>query len=515
MQQNILIQNFNKIKSFYFKNKVKSVLGVILIILIGYFVLHKNTNGQIRYVTTPVLKGGIISSVSGSGQVSTSKEVSLKAKVSGDISFINLKSGDSVGFGQSIVSIENNDAEKALRDAELALEGAQLDLETAKANALNTDEEKSLNVKNAYNTLLSSGLESVPIDSSVVNNTLEITGNYSLGKEGQIKISLYNAGSGYYFSASGLVSASGVASSIVPTPIGDSGLFVKFLGNLSPNHYWTIDIPNKKYVNYLSNYNAYQLALQSQSQNQSTSSVVDLEIKSKELILKQKQNALEDAKSNLNDYVARAPFSGMVASIPVVVGENVSVGQVLATVVTKNKLATVSMNEVDVAKIKLGDDATVSFDAIPDLSISGKVVEIDPVGEVSSGVVTYNVKINFDTDDFRIKPGMTANVMIVTAIKKDTLILPNSAIKTASDGMYVQIFDTALKSPEAGAVGSTASASPKKIKITIGISNDKETEVLSGLKEGDIVVSKIINGKKVLKTPNSVFSGTSSKSTQE
>ena len=153
-----------------------------------------------------------------------------------------------------------------------------------------------------------------------------------------------------------------------------------------------------------------------------------------------------------------------------------------------------TLNEVDVAKINVGQKATLSFDAISDLSIAGTVSEIDAVGTVSQGVVTYAVKISFDTQDDRVKNGMSVSASIITNIKQDVLSVPNGAIKTKNGTSYVEIFDTPLQTPIAGAVGSPSVVAPKQQIVTTGLASDSITEIVSGLKEGDQVVSRTITG---------------------
>ena len=140
----------------------------------------------------------------------------------------------------------------------------------------------------------------------------------------------------------------------------------------------------------------------------------DLDTKSLQLSVQQKQNALQDVKDNLAYYYIRAPFSGTIASVPVQKGDNIGSGTILGTIITSQQMATISLNEVDIAKIQLGQKVNLTFDAVPDLTISGKVVQIDSIGTVSQGVVDYNVKISFDTSDNRIKPGMSVTASIIT-----------------------------------------------------------------------------------------------------
>ena len=113
--------------------------------------------------------------------------------------------------------------------------------------------------------------------------------------------------------------------------------------------------------------------------------------------------------------------------------------------------AQVQIAETDRPKVKSGQKVELTFDAVPNLTITGKVAEIDAVGTSSSGVVTYNVTITFDVQDKRLNPGMTASASIVTQVDTNVLLVPNAAIKTDSSGAsYVQMLatPTALASDE-------------------------------------------------------------------
>ena len=217
-----------------------------------------------------------------------------------------------------------------------------------------------------------------------------------------------------------------------------------------------------------------------------------LDIASAKLTVTQRENALADARSTLADYSIRAPFTGTVGKLTVNKGDTVSSGTTVATLITKQKIAEVSLNEVDVAKIKSGQKATLTFDAVEGLSIAGQVIDVDTIGTVSQGVVTYNVKIGFDTDDDRIKPGMSVSAAIITDLKQDVIIVPNAAVKSQDGTSYVQMFSAPLVAPQSTSAGSTSLTPPLEQQVTIGLSNDTSTEIVSGLKEGDTVVTNTI-----------------------
>lgn len=215
------------------------------------------------------------------------------------------------------------------------------------------------------------------------------------------------------------------------------------------------------------------------------------DLKSQQLTLRQRQASVADAYTALGKYTIRAPIGGQVASIAVKPGNDGSSGSAVATIIAPQQVAAITLNEVDVSKIKAGDKATLSFDAVEDLTMTGKVAIIDSIGTVSQGVVTYNVKIIFDTQDSRIKTGMSVSAAIITDVHPDVLTVPVSAVKTANGSSYVQMFDTNL-TPAAGATGVTSPTPPRQQPVEVGLSNDTSTEITSGLKEGDKIVTRTI-----------------------
>jgi HlyD family secretion protein len=219
-------------------------------------------------------------------------------------------------------------------------------------------------------------------------------------------------------------------------------------------------------------------------------------IRSQEKIVEQKENALSDARENYENCFIKAPYDGIVAKVNVKEGDSISLTTSLFTFISTQKIAELTLNEIDAAKVKIGQKATLTFDALPDLTLTGKVTEIDTVGTVSQGVTSYGVKIALDLDDERIKPGMSVNAEIVVEVKPDVLTLPNSAIKSEGNSRYVQLIDAPKEIKDKLKIGAPI-VLPKEVKIKnqpvkIGISNDEKTEILSGVSEEDIVISSKI-----------------------
>ncbi len=228
-----------------------------------------------------------------------------------------------------------------------------------------------------------------------------------------------------------------------------------------------------------------------------------IEVKSYELSVSQAadnlQNLLDEKDEN---YIIKAPFDGKLANLNVNVGDKTSAGSILATVISDHSIAEISFTETDIPKIKVGQKATLTFDSVENLTITGKVVEVDTLGTTTQGVVSYTVKVSFDIEDQRIKPGMSVTADIITDSKSDILIVPNSAIRTSNGLSYVETFNNSISTDSNGIL--TTKLIPTKINVETGISDDTNTEIINGLNEGD---------KVVIKTSASNTSTSSSKST--
>ena len=228
-----------------------------------------------------------------------------------------------------------------------------------------------------------------------------------------------------------------------------------------------------------------------------------LDIQSQKLAVQQRKNALADAQSNLDNYSMKSPFDGVIAKVTSVNGDTALSGQnsasstAIATIITKQLLAQVSLNEVDAAKVQLQQKATLTFDALPGVSITGQVVQLDTIGTSSQGVVSYNAKVAFDTQDSRIKPGMSVTAAVITQVDQDVLLIPNAALKTQGSSSYVEVFDGSLVTPNSSGNGTgtvVSLSSPQRVTVEAGLANDTQTEITTGVTEGEYVVTQTSTG---------------------
>lgn len=220
------------------------------------------------------------------------------------------------------------------------------------------------------------------------------------------------------------------------------------------------------------------------TQNNWYSSEASYKLKEKAVI--QAQTSLSSAWYSYQQAspVIYAPISGTVSGMSLQVGSVINSQSSSNTSATTNKIAgirtdampTISINltEIDVPKIKVGNRATITFDAFSDKTYTGEVISIDLIGGSSSGVTTYPAVILLDTKSEGILPNMAASAQIITDTRDEVIMVPVSAVTTVDDVSTVQVMDN---------------GKPKAIAVETGASSDDYTEIISGLREGDIVVT--------------------------
>ncbi len=168
------------------------------------------------------------------------------------------------------------------------------------------------------------------------------------------------------------------------------------------------------------------------------------------------QSSYDKAVANLDAAEVYAPADGVITSLSVekggsasgtggtaLAGAGATSGSASSAAIVISDLSElkvrIQINEVDLPALEVGQAATIAFDALPNLQIDGTVTWISPNGVNSSGVVSYDVDLTLSEQDPALKPDMTATVDIVTVVAKDTLAVPNSAIKVDGSQKYIEI----------------------------------------------------------------------------
>jgi RND family efflux transporter MFP subunit len=187
------------------------------------------------------------------------------------------------------------------------------------------------------------------------------------------------------------------------------------------------------------------------------------------------ESKVNAAQATVNQMNIIAPFDGEVAAILTQEGDQVSKGDSAIIIVNRSSLyVDVQIDETDVSRIELDDTATITFDAMPDITAAGKVTFINPVGSSSSGVVNYTVRVTLDESNPEILLGATATIEINTGAAETLLTVPVQAVLTDTDGNeYVIRVNTD---------GST-----EQVFVTSGTVVGTTVVVKGDLTEGDVV----------------------------
>ena len=211
--------------------------------------------------------------------------------------------------------------------------------------------------------------------------------------------------------------------------------------------------------------------------------------------ISQYQASLKTAQTNLGYTKIIAPVDGTVISRKIDLGQPVAASFqapelfTIAQDLTKMQIE-VSVSEADIGKVKEGQEVTYTLDGYPDSNFEGKVTQVRLSPTTVSNVVTYTVIVDVDNEDLKLKPGMTANVSIITSESKDVLCAPNMALKFTPDINGPKYKNQGIWILENG--------KPKRIDIETGASDDNFTEVNSeGIEEGDRVIMGIVGQKKM------------------
>ena len=245
--------------------------------------------------------------------------------------------------------------------------------------------------------------------------------------------------------------------------------------------------------------------------------------------VRQKQAALDQAQVDLDNTYIRAPVDGVVVSRNVDVGQTVAASLqaptlfLIAQDLTKMEVDT-NVDEADIGRVALDQDATFTVDSFPGQTFRGRIVQIRQAPQVIQNVVTYITVVAVSNPDLKLKPGMTADVKILVAKRENVLLVPNAAFRVRVDGSAGSTpagaqggGAQAARGPQAGgdrSAGRSGTGSarpqdpgtrgaveggqqrvwivqdgrPQERMIRPGLSDGQRTEVLDGLREGEAVI---------------------------
>jgi multidrug efflux pump subunit AcrA (membrane-fusion protein) len=538
---------FGKMKARIMAHKVWTGIIVIFLVVVGYQIYKAKAAGSVipQYTVSQAHIGNIVQTVSGTGQISAENQLDVTSQVSGAVQSISVAVGDHVTQGQLLATIDPHDAQVSLQNAQLAYD--KLTAPAKSGDLANAENTVTKAYGDAFNTIAATfadlptivtGMKGMLYDqggflSDAYSTHLNSTARPMRDSAGQS----YDSAVAKYAKVLQEYQALNRNSprSSIDALVTDAYSLLKSVSDALQLtqiavHYITVNQPeyypkiattaNTDLNTWISTTNSdlasvlsagSTIASSVNSLNTVTTGADALDVESQRL-------SLQQAKDTLAKYFIRAPFDGTVGRIPVSKYAQASASTVIATIVGDQKMAVISLNEIDAAKVKVGQNVAITFDAIDGFTATGTVSQVDLVGTVSSGVVTYNVKISINTRDPRILPGMSVSAVITTNEKDGVLVVPSAAVKSLGNQSYVQVMASSTVASYMGSMMpanrsfssttrnlSASFGSARQISLTIqtksaptnqmvttGISDDTNTEILSGIAPRQWVVTRTV-----------------------
>ena len=203
------------------------------------------------------------------------------------------------------------------------------------------------------------------------------------------------------------------------------------------------------------------------------------------------QMSLSSAALSLQNYspIIYAPISGVITGLSLQEGSVIpaqavssstnTLSQNIAYITTSSlPIVSVNLTEIDIPKVQVGNKATLTFDAFPSKTFTGKVFSINTTGSVSSGVTSYPTTIILDTENPKIYANMSATAAIIITSKDNVLYVPSAAVVSQNN-------ETAVRKLVNGQIEYSV--------VVMGISSDAGVEIVSGVNEGDEVVTAVVS----------------------
>lgn len=399
----------------------KTIIAILIFLLVSggawyYFKWRAQSEEKVQYTTATVQKGTLIISVSGSGTVLAPESVAITASISGVINKVYVKNGDTVEKGQKI-------AEVTLDAGSLAKKTTAYVSYLNAVNAQTSAEQNKLSLEAQVLKDQQSVLEAQNNVDYKNNNSVNpaTKADYTDLEKQSIDLALMQAQKSLELSQQKYQNADAV---ITSAKAQVSSAWFSYQETLP-----TLIVPAAGVIHNLNISPGSIIGGSSQNTNSSASSSSSIEL-----------------------------------------GTIMAPGQLIK--------ASITLSEINVLSVKPAQKVTLTLDAYPEKTFTGKVLSVDTNGQVSSGVTSYPVKLIFDPTDDAIYSNMAVTANIIVSVKDDVILVPSSAVQTVSGQSIVQVMEN---------------NQVESIPVEVGDSNDTQTEIVSGINEGDTVVTATIS----------------------
>ena len=495
-----------------------AVAGVALVVAagVGWQMLspgQSSAASATSYTTAEVTRMDVSSSITGSGTLEAADSYSVTTLIEGSILTADFEEGDEVEEGTILYTIDSSDASNSLEQAEISLNQAQRNYN----NQLESQEDLTI---------------TAPVAGQVYSIDVEVGDDVAAGetvatiRDSQtmsLEVSFpADDASSFYVGQSATVTLDSTFETLTGTISKISGTDTVLTGNVIVRTV-TIDVSNP---GGLSTEQTASAAVGTATSTASgtftykeeetvtaevsgevssirvsegdqvssgqtlivlTSDDLDDSLQSASESLRNAEISLENQYENLDDYTITSPIKGTIVDKNYNAGETTEANQVLCTIYDLSYLTmTLSVDELDIASIEVGQSVSIVADAVEDTTYTGTVTKVSVAGTSSGSATTYPVTIRIDETD-GLLPGMSVDATIELASAEDVLAIPSAALNR---GDTVLVTADSPSAANGTLVESTTEDGEDyySVEVTTGVSGDDYIEIVSGLQEGDTVV---------------------------
>jgi HlyD family secretion protein len=442
---------------------------VILVIALGGFLYYRNNQAQQQSAgfafarTVKLTRGSISTNVSASGLVRSNQDNSINWAVDGKVGQVLVKVGDSVKTGQLLASLDPTSLPQSVLNARQNLVNAKQaldDLENSKVNQTQAAQDlftAQTNLENARQTRQQLNFPRASADTLVSAQANLLSAQTTVDQMQKI----YDQNSNRDLNDPIRVTALSNLLNAEAARDKAKASVNWYQGKPSTQDFSKADadlaVAQAKYDDALRAFNRLK---NGPSQEDITAA----------------QSKVTAAQQQIDSVNLVAPFDGIVTDLKIKPGDLVSQGDEGLRIDDMSKVfVDLDVSEVDVNNTQVGQDATITFDAIPNKTYNGKVTQVGQVNSGSSSLVSYTVSVQITDADAQIKTGMTGFAAVTTTTLGDILLAPSRSIRVVSGQSYVYV-------PQNGKVMA--------VPVDTGATSDTETQILSGnVKEGDAILA--------------------------
>ena len=495
-----------------------AVAGVALVVAagVGWQMLspgQSSAASATSYTTAEVTRMDVSSSITGSGTLEAADSYSVTTLIEGSILTADFEEGDEVEEGTILYTIDSSDASNSLEQAEISLNQAQRSynnqlesLEDLTVTAPVSGQVYSIDVEAGDE--VSAGQQVATVRDSKTMS-LEVTfpaddaASFYVGQSASVTLdSTFETLTGSISKIAGndtVLTGNVIVRSVTIDVSNPGGLSTEqsasaAVGTVTSTGSGTFTYKAEEAVTAQVSGTVSAVRVsegQQVSKNQAlvvlTSDDLDDQVQSAQDSLRNAQISYEKQTEQLEDYTVTAPITGTIVDKNYNAGETSEANQVLCSIYDLSYLTmTLSVDELDISDIAVGQTVTITADAVEDRTYTGTVTKVSVAGTSSGSATTYPVTIRIDDTD-GLLPGMSVDATIELAAAQDVLAIPSAALNRGNTVLVT------ADSPSA-AGGTLVEATTEdgedyySVEVTTGVIGDSYIEIVSGLQEGDTVV---------------------------